>query len=202
MSSTVSHRLRRGIVIGALALGLASAGGAAVWATSTPSPSPSSTPSQGSDQGSTPGHGRGLAHGLARGGLHGEMTVKKSDGTYATLVTQRGTVTEATDTKLTVRSEDGYEHSYTLTGDTKIHAAAQKGTALTPGDLKAGDEVAVRAQRSGSTDAAEQVVKGPFPTPSSQNGKDGQNGKGRGHHQDSGSPATGAPSASTSATQS
>jgi hypothetical protein len=120
------------------------------------------------------------------------MTVKKSDGTFATVVSQRGTVTEATGTKLTVKSEDGYEHSYTLSGDTKIHAAGQKGAALTAGDLKAGDEVAVRALRSGSTDTAEQVMKGPFPTPGSQNGQNGQNSQnGKGHlkHQNGSSPA-------------
>ncbi|GAA2200519.1 hypothetical protein [Sinomonas flava] len=214
MSSTTPHRVRRGIVIGALALGLAGGGGAAVWAASTPSPSaPSqgSAPSHGSQgqggqgQGSQ-GKGHAFGRGLALGGLHGEMTVKKSDGTFATVVSQRGTVTEATGTRLTVKSEDGYEHSYALSGDTKIHAAGQKGAALTAGDLKVGDEVAVRAMRSGSTDTAEQVMKGPFPTPGSQNGQNGkghngQNGKGHMKHQNGSSPAQPqSPSPSPSAT--
>ena len=166
-------RVRRGIVIGTLVIGLGGAGGAAVWATGTPTPVPSaadtaSAPAKGGGQGLK--HGL-VPHGLLRGGLHGEVTVKKGDGTYATIVGQRGTVTEATDARLTVRSEDGYEHSYTLTDETGIHAAGQRDTALTPRDLAAGDEVAVRALRSGSEDTAQQVVKGPFPAKAQGQGK-------------------------------
>ncbi|PJI51755.1 hypothetical protein CTI14_54150, partial [Methylobacterium radiotolerans] len=82
-------------------------------------------------------------------------TVKRADGTYVTLVGQRGTVTEVTGTKLTVKSEDGYTHSYVLDGSTKFRSASDpKGPALKASDLKTGDEVAVRAQRNGSDDTA------------------------------------------------
>ena len=148
--SSAPGRLRRGIVIGALAVGLAGAGGAAVWATTTATPTP--TPSGTASAPPQPG-GHGFGH-----GLHGEVTVKKSDGTFSTIVSQRGTVTEITGTKLTVRSEDGYEHSYTLNAQTGIRAAADRDTALAASDLKSGDEVAVRAVRSGSEDTAEHVV--------------------------------------------
>ncbi|WP_077489719.1 hypothetical protein [Sinomonas mesophila] len=179
-------RIRRGIVIGALAFGLAGAGGAAVWASATPTSTASPT-----DSVSAPAKawGHGFKHGLLRGGLHGEVTVKKSDGTYATIVSQRGTVTEATDTRLTVRSEDGYEHSYTLNAETRIRAAAQKGTALTPGDLAVGDEVVVRGVRSGSEDTAQQVVKGPFPAKAQGQGH-GKGHKNRGQTQSPSPSAT------------
>ena len=163
---------------------LVGGGGAAVWAASTPSPSPSA-PSQGTHPSPFKGgHGQGL---MARGGLHGEATVKRADGTYVTLVGQRGTVTEVTGTKLTVKSEDGYTHSYVLDGSTKFRSASDpKGPALKASDLKAGDEVAVRAQRNGSDDTATAVVKGPG---------------GRMHRQ-SGAPGGQQPSPSPSATPS
>lgn len=206
MSSTATQRTRRALVIGALGVALVGGGGAAVWAASTPSPSPSA-PSQGTHPSPFKGgHGQGL---MARGGLHGEATVKRADGTYVTLVGQRGTVTEVTGTKLTVKSEDGYTHSYVLDGSTKFRSASDpKGPALKASDLKAGDEVAVRAQRNGSDDTATAVVKGPFPVRTAH-GQGGQNQGGQGHqghggrmHRQSGAPGGQQPSPSPSATPS
>ncbi|MDQ0259795.1 hypothetical protein [Sinomonas atrocyanea] len=201
MSSTASHRTRRALVIGALGVALVGGGGAAVWAASTPSPSPSA-PSQGPQ--STPhrgGHGQGL---MARGGLHGEVTVKRADGTFVTLVGQRGTVTEATDTRLTVKSEDGYTHSYVLDGSTKFRSASDpKGGALKASDLKVGDEVAVRAQRSGSDDTASAVVKGPFAVRTGQaQGNQGNQGHGGRLHRHSGTQGGQSPSPSPSSSPS
>jgi hypothetical protein len=146
---------------------------------------------------------------MARGGLHGEVTVKRADGTYVTFVGQRGTVTEATDTKLTVKSEDGYTHSYVLDGSTKFRSASDpKGGVLKASDLKVGDEVAVRAQRHGSDDTATAVAKGPFPVRTGQGqGNQGQSGQGhQGHggrmHRQPGTPGGQQPSPSPSATPS
>lgn len=177
-----SHRARRALIIGALGVTLAAGGGAAVWAASTPSPSPSSPSAPQSTPSKAPTrHGAGIE---GHGGLHGEVTVKRSDGSYVTLVSQRGTVTEVTDSKLTVKSEDGYTHSYVLNSSTKIRSASDpKGAALKASDLKAGDEVAVRAQRSGSDDTATAVAKGPFPVKPYQ----GQGAKGKGHERMHGS---------------
>lgn len=141
---------------------------------------------------------------MARGGLHGEVTVKRANGTYVTLVGQRGTVTEATDTKLTVKSEDGYTHSYVLDGSTKFRSASDpKGPALKASDLKVGDEVAVRAQRNGSDDTATAVVKGPFPVRTGQGqGNQGHQGHGGRMHRQSGAPGGQQPTPSPSATPS
>jgi hypothetical protein len=141
---------------------------------------------------------------MARGGLHGEVTVKRADGTYVTLVGQRGTVTEATGTRLTVKSEDGYTHSYVLNGSTKFRSASDpKGAALKAGDLKVGDEVAVRAQRSGSDDTASAVVKGPFPVRTGQaQGSQGHQGHGGRMHRNSGTQGGQSPSPSPSSSPS
>lgn len=173
MSSTSSPRARRTVIIGVLGAALAAGGGAAVWAASTPSssttspstPSPSPTSPSAHQSSASPGaKGHGFALGAGRGGLHGEVTAKRSDGTYVTLVSQRGTVTEVSGTKLTVKSEDGYTHSYVFNGGTKLRSASDKqGAALTAGDLKVGDEVAVRAERTGGDDTAKTVIRGPFP---------------------------------------
>ncbi|GAB3274327.1 hypothetical protein GCM10027449_12520 [Sinomonas notoginsengisoli] len=174
MSSSTPRRARRALVIGALGVALAAGGGAAVSAASAPSPSASQSASP--HQGAAHGNGHALE---ARHGLHGETTVKRPDGTYATLVGQRGTVTEVTDAKLTVKSEDGYTHSYVLNGSTKIRSASDRNAAaLKASDLKAGDEVAVRAERNGSDDTATAVAKGPFPAKSAeaQNGQGGHRG--------------------------
>lgn len=197
--SSVPHRTRRALVIGALGVALVGGGGAAVWAASTPSPSPSS-PSQGTQ--SAPGKGaQGHGHRqglLARGGLHGEVTAKRPNGTYVTLVGQRGTVTGVTDTKLTVKSEDGYTHSYVLDSTTKFRSASDpKGPALKASDLKVGDEVAVRAQRSGSDDTATAVAKGPFPVKTAQS--QGHGGK---VHRNQGKQGSQSPSPSPSGAQS
>jgi ferric-dicitrate binding protein FerR (iron transport regulator) len=199
MSSTPSHRARRALVIGALGVALAGGGAAAVWAASTPAPSPSA-PSQGAQTLKAQAHARGP---LFRGGLHGEVTAKRPDGTYATLLSQRGAVTEVTDTKLTVKSEDGYTHSYVLAPSTKVRSASNpKGP-----DLKAGDEVAVRAERRGSDDTATAVSKGPFPVKSGQGqsgqGKSGQGGRLHRSQTKQGTPSPSpSPSVSASAAQS
>ena len=41
------------------------------------------------------------------GALHGRYVVEDPDGTYRTLVTQRGEVTASSASSVTVRSEDG-----------------------------------------------------------------------------------------------
>lgn len=73
--------------------------------------------------------------------LHGEFVQADPGGGYTTVVTQTGTVTSASGTSLTVRSDDGYVLTYTLPP-----AAGSTGRAHT-----AGDEVTVRAVRTGPT---------------------------------------------------
>ena len=155
-------RARRGLVIGAVVLGLAGAGTAAVWAAdqtggATPSPSASASAQPGKHVGK-PGAGHAGAE-----TLHGQITVKKADGSIQTVFVQRGTVTDVSDAKLTVKSDDGFTQTYTLDGSTKFVAQGQpKGAAIKPGDVAKGDTILVRAVQSGNDYVAEQVRKGPF----------------------------------------
>ncbi|MEV0800935.1 hypothetical protein AB0I34_24815 [Kribbella sp. NPDC050281] len=119
------------------------AGGVAWAATNadpTPSPSPSASPSAPSNQ---PGPGKGLGHrgefGMG-GALHGEFVVPKDGGGYQTVATQRGEVTAVSKDSITVKSEDGYSRTYTLTEDTLVNAARDG-----IDDVKVGNTVQVTA---------------------------------------------------------
>ncbi len=123
------------------------AGGVA-WASSSadPTPSPSaspSTPSTTPDKPSEPGKGGGPGHrgqfGLG-GALHGEFVVKKDDGTYQTVATQRGEVTAVSKDSITVKSEDGFSRTYAITEDTLVNAARDG-----IDDVKTGNTVTVSA---------------------------------------------------------
>lgn len=110
------------------------AAGGVAWATTsvgtadTPSPSasPSASPSTPADP-AKPEAGKGLhGHrgiGMMGGALHGEFVTEKDGGGYQTVATQRGEVTEVSKESLTVKSEDGYSRTYTLTEDTLVNAA-------------------------------------------------------------------------------
>ncbi|MFG1625650.1 hypothetical protein [Kribbella sp. NPDC049227] len=119
------------------------AGGVAWAATNadpTPSPSPSASPSAPSNE---PGPGKGLGHrgefGIG-GALHGEFVVPKDGGGYQTVATQRGEVTAVSKESITVKSEDGYSRTYTLTEDTLVNAARDG-----IDDVKVGNTVQVTA---------------------------------------------------------
>lgn len=190
-------RTRRAILAGAVVLGLSGAGAATVWAaTATPSPSPSSTASP------TPGEtGKGTANGQLKGAerLHGEAVVKKADGTFQTVLAQRGTIESVSDTSITVKSEDGFSQQYAINADTKIlrlpavgsdgkvaknpDGTRQKSSAIKASDLKAGDTVRVTATKDGGTATAKSIVAGNLPTLGNGHGK-GMVGRGHFMHHD------------------
>jgi hypothetical protein len=111
------------------------AGGVA-WATTSadPTPSPSASPSAGTpspNQKGGPdekgGPGKAFGHGNGRfglgGALHGEFVVPKEGGGYQTVATQRGQVTAVSKDSITVKSEDGFSRTYSITEDTLVNAA-------------------------------------------------------------------------------
>ncbi|SDI15443.1 hypothetical protein SAMN05192558_101389 [Actinokineospora alba] len=110
-----------------VALGVATAGGFAVYAAS------------GATADSPGGRGGGpmLMRGGQGGALHGEFVVPDERGGYKTQLTQTGEVTEVSDTALTAKSDDGYTKTYTIDGDT-VRAA-----------VEVGDEVVVTADEVG-----------------------------------------------------
>ena len=69
--------------------------------------------------------------GLGLGGVqHGEFTATGSDGKTRTLTFQRGEVSAASSTSVTVRSTDGFTATYKIDGSTRLNA---RGTALANG---------------------------------------------------------------------
>jgi hypothetical protein len=71
---------------------------------------------------------------------HGEFTVTGSDGKATAMTLQRGTVTAASSTSVTVKSTDGFTATYTIDGNT---------LGARSGSLAAGDTVTVIAQKTG-----------------------------------------------------
>jgi hypothetical protein len=71
---------------------------------------------------------------------HGEVTVEGPDGKPTAMTVQRGSVTAASSTKVTVRSRDGFTASYAVDSSTRGRTSG----------LKAGDEVLVVATKDGA----------------------------------------------------
>lgn len=203
--------MRKAMLAGAVALALTGTGAALAWsATGTPTPSPSpsqSAPGKDAAPGQhlkAPGHMKGQR----MQPLHGEGVVKKPDGTFQTILEQRGTVESVSDTAITVRSEDGYSQTYTVNGDTRIlvipapaggsgstggsGATGDDGRRLKPtdgtiADIAAGDTVRIAGVRDGGKAAATRIVKGAGDGPGlgrgHERGPDHGKGMGKGHNQ-------------------
>lgn len=84
---------------------------------------------------------------------HGEVTARGKDAKTETLDLQRGQLTRVSAGSITVRSLDGFTHSYAVTSATKVHLAKGE-TGKTVTDVKPGTNVTVVAVKSGSTDTA------------------------------------------------
>lgn len=189
--STMTPGVRRALIAGGIVVVLGGGGVAAVWAagqiipeyvvsatpTSTASPA---TPSPGATSPATPSPGTPspgkvrpfpvLPRGFVGAGIHGEFTVKNKDGSYTTLVTQRGTVQSVSDTSISVKSDDGFTQSFAITTSTTIVKLPASGTGtqgkrpslqtIKATDLKAGDTVAVSGTKSGTTVTATRITAG------------------------------------------
>ncbi|GAA5195237.1 hypothetical protein GCM10023346_24640 [Arthrobacter gyeryongensis] len=195
--STMTPGLRKTLIAGGIAVVLTGGGVAAVWAagqiipayvvsatpTSTASPA---SPSPGATSPTTPSPGKArpfpvLPRGFAGPGMHGEFTVKNKDGSYTTLVSQRGTVQSVSDSSISVKSDDGFTQSYAITSSTTIvrFPAAGTGTqgrrpslqTIKATDLKAGDTVAVSGTKSGTTVTATRIIGGTLPAAPNDGGR-------------------------------
>ena len=101
----------------------------------TPSPSPSANGKLHR------GFGHGFGHkGFGGGGIHGQFTVPAPNGGYQTILTQIGTVDSVSTSSITVKSEDGYTHTYSVDNNTLV-AAGNNGIT----DVAKGDTVRVLA---------------------------------------------------------
>jgi hypothetical protein len=116
-----------------IAAALAVVGGVVVYATT----------GDGGHAGSQSGWGPGGPGGFQRS-LHGENVVSDGKGGFNTELTQTGDVTAASDTSVTVRSQDGYSQTYVLNTDTR----------KPPQPLQTGTQVSVKAtERDGAATA-------------------------------------------------
>jgi hypothetical protein len=86
------------------------------------------------------GFGHGFGHRFGFGGIHGQFTVPAPNGGYETILTQVGTVQSVSASSITVKSEDGYTHTYSVDNNTLV-AAGNNGIA----DVANGDTVRVLA---------------------------------------------------------
>ena len=157
---------RAWILGGGLAVAVAGAVSvASIASAQTPSPSPSpsasakAAPSKGPGAPGRPGRMpdfRGklpFGPGGFGGPLHGEYTTTKPGGGYQTIDIQQGQVTAVSTDSITVKSDDGFSKSYTITASTLVDAQRDG-----IGSVKVGDDVSVQATVSGSTATATDIT--------------------------------------------
>jgi len=89
--------------------------------------------------------GHGKRFGVRGRVLHGEFVVRTKDG-FQTAFVHKGEVTAVSSTSITVKSADGFEKSYAVTGETKVRSRGQQGSI---GDVKVGDRAVVGGLRDG-----------------------------------------------------
>ena len=191
-------RARKALLAGAVALALTGTGTALAWsATGTPTPSPSQTaPGRDTAPGkdTAPGQQDKQDKKAQRPqALHGEGVVKNADGTFQTVLEQRGTVESVSDSAITVKSEDGYSQTYAVNADTRItmfptgdDGKRLKPTDGTTADIAAGDTVRISGTKDGDKAAAKRIVKGAGDGPGLGLGRGHGLGHkmGKGNHQD------------------
>jgi len=143
---------KRIVVTVAIAVGIAAAGGVAIYAASG---------STSAEQG-----------GPGRGGPGGQMIVGGPMGSMGGTghgEFQTGEVTEVSDDSITAKSEDGYTKTYVIDDETEM-----------AGDIAKGDDVTIIATTEGSTATAESVMEmGAMPqrrNGAPPNGNDGSQG--------------------------
>jgi hypothetical protein len=160
MAGVITLRVLAGAGV-AVAATIASGPPAAPAASASPSPSASvrpHLPPKGPWRMLPPGGGPfrfggpGALGGLF-GAVHGTVVVPKSGGGYQTIAFQNGKVTAVSSTSITLRSADGYSHSYQVTSSTLVNAQRDG-----IGSIKTGNQVMVTATVSGSTATAVRVI--------------------------------------------
>lgn len=137
---------RKVVIAVAVAVGIAGAGGVAVWAASGSVSSTGQGPGGGMGGGPGGGMNGGPGGGMMAEALHGEYVVSDGNGGYTTELLQNGEVTAVSDTSITAKSEDGYTKTYTIDADTVVGNGS---TDLS--SIETGDDVTITATTSGDT---------------------------------------------------
>ncbi len=165
---------RVAVLAGVITVGVLAGAGVAVAATGSSSPTPAPTVSPPAPSARPPSRGLppkgafGRIHapvpfgpalagpgplGGRVGAVHGTVVVPKPGGGYQTVAFQNGKVTAVSNTSITLRSADGYSHTYQVTSSTMVNAQRDG-----IGSIKAGNQVMVDATVSGGTATAVRVV--------------------------------------------
>lgn len=194
-------RIRKALLAGAVALTLSGTGAAIAWAADPPSPfPPQSAPGQENRQDKKDKPARPDKAERPQL-LHSESVVKKADGTFHTVLEQRGTVESVSETAITVRSEDGHAQTYSIASETKVTklpapaadrgagadsgAGADGGKRLRPSDgtivdITAGEVVRISGVKNGDQATADRIVEGAGDVPGLGRGRGHGLGKGQG----------------------
>jgi hypothetical protein len=156
-------RTRRPYILAGVAVAaLLGGAGAALASTDSGVPATSSsvaaTPAPSPGQPGTAGPGGRHFGGRFRfgglfGALHGQFVVAKPGGGYQTVDGQNGQVTAVSSTSITLRSSDGFTHSYAVSGSTIVDAQRDG-----IGSVKVGNQASVMATVSGSTATAATIM--------------------------------------------
>lgn len=140
---------RKTIAAVAVAVGIAAAGGAAIYAaTGNDSGAQRGGPGMGGGGPQPPGGFGGMD-----ASLHGEFVVSDGNGGYLTELTQTGKITAISATSVTAASDDGFTGTYTIDASTVVADGRLS-------DLAKGDTVSVVATKSGAAATATRLVEG------------------------------------------
>jgi hypothetical protein len=148
--------VRRTLIAAAVAVGIAAAGGVAIYAAS------GSTNDNQGGPGGMPGGGPG--GGMRNGPVFGGPLADTGHGEF-----QNGEVTEITDDSITAKSDDGYTRTYVIDADTVMTDGVEKGDDVMIVATTAADDKAT------ATMITEQGQQGVMPR---RDGQDSQNGPG------------------------
>jgi len=92
---------------------------------------------------------------LAKNTLHGEAVVQKKDGQTVTVVVQRGTITDLTDSSVTVKSADGYTLTWKFGDNLRV---VQRRTTIQPSQVTVGMQIGVAGAKDGDSGVARFIV--------------------------------------------
>jgi hypothetical protein len=133
MTITISMR-KKLAALGVGAAVIVGTGGAVAWAQSSSPGSPATTASPATSTSpaitaSPASRDAAVADGarlqaIARRSVHADLVVKDKDGTYVTITIDRGTVTAASATSITLDRPDGKQVTLAVTTDTKVRGVA------------------------------------------------------------------------------
>jgi hypothetical protein len=92
---------------------------------------------------------------LAHNTLHGEAVVQTKDGQTITVVVQRGTITEVTDSSVTVKSTDGFTLTWRYADNLRV---VERRQTIQPSNVKVGMQIGVAGAKDGASDVARFIV--------------------------------------------